>query len=394
MTTWRVPLSDVDYGAEEESAVLRVLRSRWLSMGPEVETFEREFAAFVGVRHAIAVSSGTAALHLALLALDVGPGDEVIQPAINFVAAANMTVAVGATPVFVDIVAPNEPTIDAAEVERAVTNRTVAVVAMHYGGHPCRIHQLRAVCGRHRLALVEDACHSIGASFRTCLPRSGLQAVGSAGDIGCFSFFANKNLVAGEGGMLTTDRDEIARRLRLLRSHGMTTLSWDRHHGHATSYDVVCHGYNYRLDEIHAALGRTQLRKLRTNNEKRQQRVLRYISCLEGLQDWEIPFQSFFEHAAHHLMVVLAPSRRVRDETVERLRSTGVQTSLHYRIVTSFAAFQSCRAEPLDVSRRFAECAITLPLFPGMPLSDVDVVCKIIQNVACCGTHRSGGNRT
>src|SRR5262249_2295938 len=272
LSEWRIPLSEPDYGVEEEAAVIRILQSKWLSMGPEVQRFEREFAGYIGVEHAVAVSSGTAALHLSYLALGVGPGDEIIQPAINFVASANMSVAVGAAPVFADILGLCEPTVDPADVESKITPRTKAVVVMHYGGYMCRMPEIAEICRRHDLALIEDACHSVGAHYRDPdrRPPHGRKA-GNLGDIGCFSFFSNKNLWTGEGGMVVTNRNDLAERLRLLRSHGMTTLTWDRHKGHARSYDVTLHGFNYRIDEIRAALGRVQLKKLERNNQLRKE---------------------------------------------------------------------------------------------------------------------------
>ena len=277
VTDWRVPLSDLDYGSEEATAVQRVIATKWLSMGPEVHAFEQEFAAMQEAKHALAVSSATAGLHLALLALGVGPGDEVIQPALNFVAAANMTVAVGATPVFADICSLDEPTIDPSEVERLISPRTKAVVVMHYGGSLCRMAELTELCAAHGIAIVEDACHAVGVAYHDARNRwpNGIMA-GSIGDISAFSFFSNKNIASGEGGMVVTNRADLAERVRLLRSHGMTTLTWDRHKGHAASYDVVNPGYNYRLDELHAALGRAQLGKLERNNQHRRDLLVSY----------------------------------------------------------------------------------------------------------------------
>jgi dTDP-4-amino-4,6-dideoxygalactose transaminase len=368
-------LSDLDYGAEEEAAVVRVLRSKWLSMGPEVEAFESEMASALGVSHALAVANGTAALHLAQLALGIGPGDEVIQPAINFVAAANTTIAVGATPVFADIVSVDEPTIDPAAVERLIGPRTRAVVVMHYGGYPCRLTELAELCSRHGLALVEDACHAVGATFRDVhgRPPHGAKP-GTVGDVGCFSFFSNKNLATGEGGMVVTPRADLASRLRMLRSHGMTTLTWDRHRGHASRYDVLAHGYNYRLDEIHAALGRCQLRKLPANNSRRGDLVSAYRREFAAIEGWTVPFAKHPGDSAYHLAVVVAPVPDMRDRAVERLRASGIQTSLHYPAVHTFTAFRMFPASGLDRSTAFASRAITLPLFPTMTLDQVNDV--------------------
>src|SRR5262245_36660725 len=266
---WRVPLADVAVDAELAEAALETVRSGWWSMGPRVEEFERAFAEFCRARHAVAVSSGTAALHLALLAAGCGPGDEVIVPSLTFVAVANVIVHTGADPVFCDIVGPDELNLDPEDIESAVTPRTKAVVPLHYGGFPCAMDALGELAARHELAVVEDAAHAPGATWRG-------RACGTLGLAGCFSFFANKNLPVGEGGMVVTDDDEVAGRLRLLRSHGMTTVTWDRHRGHASSYDVVTAGFNYRLDEMRAAVGLVQLRRLTQENASRGCIAARY----------------------------------------------------------------------------------------------------------------------
>jgi dTDP-4-amino-4,6-dideoxygalactose transaminase len=340
VTDWRVPLSDLDYGSEEADAVQRVIASKWLSMGQEVRAFEEEFAAMQEAKHALAVSSATAGLHLALLALGVGPGDEVIQPALNFVAAANMTVALGATPVLADICSLSEPTIDPTEVERMISPATKAIVVMHYGGNLCRMRQLTELCAARGIAIVEDACHAVGVQYHDAgnsWPH-GIMA-GSIGDISAFSFFSNKNIASGEGGMVVTNRDDLAERVRLLRSHGMTTLTWDRHKGHAGSYDVMNPGYNYRLDELHAALGRTQLQKLKPNNQRRRGLLRSYRDAAQSLSGWIMPFADRIEYSSGHLMVIVAPSPDIRERAVKMLRQSGIQSSMHYPCIGDFTAF-------------------------------------------------------
>jgi len=272
---WKIPLSDLDYGPEEEQAVLAVLRSKWLTMGEVTQQFEREFAAFTGSKYAFAVSNATVALHLAYSALGLVPGDEVITPSLTFVATSNAVLYTGATPVFADILGPDELTIDPADVERKITPRTKAIAVMHYGGYPCRMPAILDIARRHHLAVVEDAAHAPGASLDG-------RPLGAWGDAGCFSFFSNKNLATGEGGMIVTDRDDLAEAIRLQRSHGMTTLTYDRHKGHAYSYDVVALGCNYRIDELRSALGRVQLQKLPENNVRRRALTLKYWEALEG----------------------------------------------------------------------------------------------------------------
>lgn len=382
LTNWRVPLSDLDYGPEEELAVSRILKSGWLSMGPEVEAFEREFAEFVGVRHALAVANGTAALHLSYMALGIGLGDEVIQPAINFVAAANMTIAVGATPVFADITSLAEPLIDPQEIEDLITKRTKAVVVMHYGGYVADMNAIRQICDQHNLVLIEDACHAVGARCGEAdetYPRG--KMAGAIGDIGCFSFFSNKNLAIGEGGMVVTNRTDLAERLHRLRSHGMTSLSWDRHRGHARTYDVTLNGYNYRLDDLRAALARTQLAKLERNNSRRRELVLLYRHKLADHTDWIVPFSEHTGYSSAHLMVLLAPNENLRDRTVETLTSCGIQTSRHYPCVTDFSAYGHFQSLRLHRSLAFTRRNITLPLFPHLSTAAVGDICSKIRAI-------------
>lgn len=379
MPRWRIPLSDLAYGRSEEKAAIRVLRGRWLSMGPEVEAFEQEFASFVGSEHAVAVASGTAALHLSFLALGLGRGDEIIQPAINFVAAANMTLAAGATPVFADIVGFEEPTLDPDSVRRVMTPRTRAVIAMHYGGYPARMDELESICRERHLYLIEDACHAVGAHYRSRI-RLEERMVGALGDIACFSFFSNKNLAVGEGGMVTTSSEDLARRVARLRSHGMTTLTWDRHRGHANSYDVDVHGYNYRLDEMRAAIGRVQLRKLKQNNRRRNELTAAYRRELNGMPGWTFAFGDYSGDSSCHLAVVVAPDRSARDGVVQRLKSAGIQSSLHYPFLPHFTAFRSYRSAGLDRSIAFAERSVTLPLFPAMKESEVEQICALLHS--------------
>ncbi len=300
------------------------------------------------------------------LALGIGAGDEVIQPAINFVAAANTTVAVGATPVFADIVGLDEPTIDPAAVERLITPRTRAVVVMHYGGYPGRLAELtdalrtpwrrarRGCLPRGRCALSRSAAS---------VPPHGAQA-GTVGDIGCFSFFSNKNLATGEGGLVVTNRDDLAERLRLLRSHGMTTLTWDRHRGHAAAYDVVAHGYNYRLDELHAALGRVQSPKLPGNNARRARLADAYRRALRFARrlDRAVRGSSGRERLSPECRRCARPRDAGRGRRA--IESAGIQTSLHYPCVADFTAFASLGSAGLERSREFTSRAITLPSVP------------------------------
>jgi dTDP-4-amino-4,6-dideoxygalactose transaminase len=381
LVEWAIPLSDLDYDSEEMTAVQRVVASKWLSMGAEVQAFEREFAAMHEARHALAVANASAGLHLAFLALGLGRGDEIIQPALNFVAAANMTRAVGATPIFADIIDLNEPTIDPEHVERLATARTKAVVVMHYGGNLCRVKELAEFCRARGLVLIEDACHAVGARYQRLdqRPPHGAMA-GSIGDVSAFSFFSNKNMATGEGGMVVTNRDDVAERVRLLRSHGMNSLTWDRHKGHASSYDVVVNGYNYRLDELHAALGRTQLAKLIRNNERRRRLLEAYRDCLQSLSGWTLPFADSIDRSSGHLMVIVAPTPELRTKAVNALREARIQSSLHYPCISDFSAFQNGRSSSVPLTQQFTQRAITLPLFPTMSVDQVTHIVACLRS--------------
>lgn len=375
MTEWQVVLSDLAYGSEENAAVLRVLASGWLSSGPEVASFEQEFAMAVGTTDAVAVSSATAALHVSLVAAGVQPGDEVVQPALNFVAAANMTVACGGTPVFADIASLDEPTVTRETVEPLLTDRTKAVVVMHYGGTAAEMDGLVLLCAERGIALIEDACHAVGTTYGASWSAEPSKPVGSLGAISCFSFFSNKNLATGEGGMVATNDRKVAATCRQLRSHGMTTMSWQRHQGHAYSYDVAVNGFNYRMDELHAALGRAQLASLPKNNAARIARLDRYRRHLPD--GWSMPFASSQRPTSGHLAVVLAPTGAARNAARASMARAKVQTSFHYPLITNFTAFANGESD-LPVSDEFCLRALTIPLHPNLSPADQDLVLSVL----------------
>jgi dTDP-4-amino-4,6-dideoxygalactose transaminase len=366
---WRVPLSDLVVDDEIASAVEDAVRSGWWSMGPRVEAFERAFAEFCGCEHAFAVANGTAALHLALVAAGIREGDEVLLPSLTFVAGANSVRHARATPVFCDIVGADDLTISPIDVERSIGPATRAVMVMHYGGHPCRMDEILEIARRHEIVVIEDSAHAPGAT------RYG-RVCGTFGSIGCFSFFSNKNLPTGEGGMVVTDDDVLADRLRLLRSHGMTTLTWERHRGHAHAYDVVAEGFNYRLDEIRAAIGLVQLRRVRAETESRARIVDRYRRALHGVNGLTMPFSEAGDAVpAHHLAVVLLPSGMPRAAVRDRLTRAGIQTSVHYPPIHTFTHYAGCTPHrPLPNTAAVTERLLTLPLFPHMSYDDVSAV--------------------
>jgi dTDP-4-amino-4,6-dideoxygalactose transaminase len=374
---WRIPLSDIDFGAEEEQAVLEVIRSRWLTMGAVTQQFEQEFAGYVRSKHAIAVTNATAALHLACVAAGLGPGDEVIVPSLTFVATANAVRYTGATPVFADIEGEQSLNISPWAIEACLTSRTRAVLVVHYGGYACDMPVILALAAEHGLTVIEDAAHAVGSELAG-------RMLGTWGAMGCFSFFSNKNMTTGEGGMLTTDDDTLAERLRILRSHGMTSLTWDRHKGHAWSYDVVDLGYNYRIDEIRSALGRAQLRKLEHNNQTRRALSRLYHELLSELcPSVGVPFQSHPGISACHLLPVLLPAGTRREAVMEQMKARGVQTSIHYPPIHQFQAYRerlSQNGYALHVTENAAAREVTLPLSPGLSESDVTLVVEALRD--------------
>jgi dTDP-4-amino-4,6-dideoxygalactose transaminase len=383
---WRYPLSDIDLGREEERKVLKVLRSRWLSSGPVTERFEKAFSEYLGVGYAIAVSNGTAALHLALACLGLKEEDEIILPSLTFVATANAVLYVGAKPVFADIVSLDNFNISPQEIEKKITKRTKAILAMHYGGYPCDMKSIMGIARRHGLFVIEDAAHAPGAEYQR-------EKCGMIGDIGCFSFFSNKNLVTGEGGMVVTHNKELAERVRRMRSHGMETLSWDKFHGHLSAYDIEQLGYNYRTTEIQSALGLVQLKKLDRNNRKRKELVETYRKELQEVKGISIPFLQFKGHPSYHLFPILVRNEQealsfiLRDKLMEGLRNFKIQTSVHYPPVHLFSLYRKnfgFRKGMLPKTEEVSRREVTLPLHPRMNVKDVKWIANKVKEAMRC----------
>jgi len=370
---YSIPLFDVCFDEAEVRAVAETVKSGWISMGRNVRRLEEEMSARLGGYEVVAVSSCTAALHLAMVVSGIGPGDEVIVPSITFVATANAVRYVGATPVFADIISIEKPTLDPEDVRRKLTERTRAVVLVHYAGFPCEMGELLALGHEHGLAVIEDAAHAIDVPW-------GQGKLGALGDLGCFSLFANKVITAGEGGFVVTRDPRVAERLRLLRSHGMTTVSWDRARGHATSYDVVAVGYNYRMDDIRAALALAQLEKLDGILERRAELRGLYCRLLAGVPGLVVPFHENEGASANYIFpVVLEAGDVARRERVRNwLKEAGIQTSVHYPAIHRFAVYRSGQALP--ESERFADLEITLPLYNSLHKEQVEYVVDSLQS--------------
>lgn len=375
MTDWKIPLADLEIDEEEIEAVNRIMRSRWLTMGPQTEEFERSFARYHAVQHAVAVSSGTAALHLAYAAVGVSPGDEIVMPSLTFVATANAALMCGAKPVFAEIIDLEEPTIDPRHVNSLITSRTRAIVAVHYAGYPCRSAELADIAQRRGVALIEDCAHAPGLLV-------GERHLGTWGTAGCFSFFSNKNMTTGEGGMVVSDDSAVAERIRRLRSHGMTSGTWKRHHERPQDYDVLEPGWNYRTDEIRAAIGLVQLRKLAEGNRRRAEITRSYREQLRGVNLVGVAFEARAGVTAAHILPLLANDSATRLTVVGALADAGVQTSHHYPPIHLFSHYRErfgyCEGM-LPKTELFSACEATLPLYTSMRGGDIEYVTSTVR---------------
>ncbi len=372
---WKIPLFELNYDTAESSAVMAVLDSQWLTMGEQINSFEHEFSNFLGGSvHSIAVTNCTAALHMAMLLAEVGKGDEVIIPALTFIADANVVAMTGATPVLADSVSYDDWNVSAETIAEKITAKTKAVIVVHFAGYPCEMDEIIALCDERNLLLIEDVAHAPGATYKG-------KACGTLGDIGCFSFFTNKNLSIGEGGMFVTTDSDINQKARYLRSHGMTTLTLDRHKGRAISYDVAQPGLNYRMDEMRAALGLVQLRKLPQNNQQRGELVQRYGDLLADVKGVSVPFLEMHDiEASYHIFPILLDASIDRIAVIEALKKDGIQSSIHYPSFREFTAYKAMDFPATPIADEISQRELTLPLYPNMTFTQLDLV---VESLIC-----------
>ena len=379
--TEKVPFARPMIGEEEIAEVVDTLRSGWLTTGPKTRALEEAFARYVGVPHALGTSACTGALHLALAALGVAPGDEVILPTMTFAATANVVVHCGATPVFVDV-HPGTLCLDLDEVAARVTPRTRGVICVHYAGRPCDVGALRRLCDECGLWLVEDAAHAVGAFSRG-------RAVGSFGDAAGFSFYANKNLTTGEGGMMTTDSEQLLAKARTLRLQGMTRDVFRRSQNDLPSwrYEIVAAGYKYAMTDIEAAIGIHQLAKLPSFQDTRHHLAVRYDAGLAGLPGLSLPAAPAPDMVhAYHLYVVRISraGRRDRDAVFAGLAARNIEASVHFVPLHLQPYFQEAWGYKQGQFPR-AEAAfreiLSLPLHAGMHDDDQDRVIEAIEEL-------------
>jgi dTDP-4-amino-4,6-dideoxygalactose transaminase len=374
-----IPFYVPSVGEEEIEAVAATLRSGWLTTGPQAVQFEEEFAAYVGAANAVACSSGTAALHLALRGMGIGPGDEVITSPYTFVASTEVVLYLGAKPVFVDI-DPRTLNIDPAAMEAAVTPDTRAILPIHVAGYPCEMDPIMDAAADHGLGVLEDAAHALPASYRG-------RRVGSIGTATAFSFYATKNLTTGEGGMVTTDNPAVANKMRTLRLHGISGDAWKRYmKGGRWFYEVVDQGYKYNLPDIQAAMGRVQLRRLDQLDQARRRLDRRYRDALTDSPVVLPPEENADHRPSFHLFVIrLDPAGTQWDRAafIEALRERGISTSVHFIPVHLHPYYRDMgyRRGMFPAAEAAFDAAVSLPFYPAMPDSSVDYLLDTVRTL-------------
>ena len=357
-------VSEPILGEEEKAALAAVIDSGWVTMGDRVQEFEQAFARLHEAEDSIAVGSCTAALHLILHALGIGPGDEVLVPSLTFVATANSVLYVGARPVFVDIESPQAPLMSLEDAEAKCTARTKAVIVVHFGGYLAHRDAWQSFARRKGLLLIEDAAHA-----------PGLPAAGTFGEAAAFSFYGNKNMTTAEGGAVIARSRSLRETIRRARSHGMTSGTRQRLDSRSPDYDVTILGFNYRMDELRAAVGLAQLKRLPEWNDIRRRLSLHYRQLIAGhCPSVMVPFSDPWP-SAHHLMPVVLPTAVNRQAVIDRLRKRGIQTTVHYPPVHRLTLYNDLYPDShLPQTEEFARRELTLPLHPRMTPETVELV--------------------
>lgn len=377
----QIPFHRADLGEEEVQAVADVIRSGWLTMGAKTFEFEKQFAHYVGASHAIAVSSCTAALHLALEAVGVKHGDEVLVPTTTFTATAEVVTYFGARPVFVDV-DPNMMNLDPVDAERRITPRTKAIIPVHLAGTPCDMREIAEIARRHGIRVIEDAAHALPSSYHT-------QKVGSISDLTAFSFYATKTLTTGEGGMITTEDAECAKRLQVMRLHGIARDAWKRYSAEGSwFYEVLEAGYKYNLTDLQAALGLAQLAKCDAMFAGRQRVAERYTEAFEGIAALQVPSVPDDRTTSWHLYILrLNPDglRIDRNQFIRELADRGVSTSVHFIPLHLQPVYQrdfGYKAGDYPVAEREFQRSLSLPIYSSMREEEIEYVISCVLEVA------------
>jgi len=370
---YNIPLFKLNFDEKEIDAVSETIRSQWISTGPKCEELEKLFQDMLNVKYAVSLTNCTAALHLACILCDIKEGDEVLCPSLTFAASVNCIRYVGATPIFCDVVGPDHLNIDPKEIEKNITKKSKAIIVVHMAGFPAKMAEIMAIANKYNLKVIEDACHGPLSEYKG-------KKLGTIGDIGCFSFFSNKNISTGEGGMMITNNEEMAKKARLLRSHGMTTMSYERATGHATSYDILELGYNYRMDDIRASIGVVQMKKLSDDLKKRINVRKRYIEQLSKVKGIAVPFADNTEFVSNYILpIVLKNSTsEKRDRIRENLHAAGIQTSVHYPAVHKFSIYSQYKAT-LPKTEYITDNEITLPMYGSLTNDEIDFIVETLN---------------
>lgn len=373
--SYKIPLFDLNFDEKETDAAIETIKSKWISTGPKTIEFENKFAHMLKVNYALALSNCTVALHLALKLTGIQSGDEVICPSLTFVATCNAIRYVDAIPIFADVISAEDPTINPEEIQRLITPKTKAIVVMHYGGFACDMERIMEIAKANDLRVIEDACHAPLSEYK------GMK-LGTIGDVGCFSFFSNKNISTGEGGMIVTNNEEYFNRAKFLRSHGMTTLSYERSKGHSTTYDVVEFGYNYRMDDIRASIGIVQLNKIEQDLQQRADVRKWYIESLKECKDIIIPFENQKSFSSNYIfpIVLKNASAERRDSVRDKLGQAGIQTSVHYPAVHHFSTYKEFYRN-LEMTDKLAASFITLPMYSKLSRNQVEYICEKLKAI-------------
>ncbi len=368
--TTMLPFSRPSIGEDEIREVTEVLRSGWITTGPRTVQFEKDFAAYVGAKHALALSSGTAALHCAYWALDLKPGDEILCPSLTWPSTTNMVLALGAKVVFADIDRDTRQ-IDPKDVAKKITKKTRAIVPVHFAGAPADLDALKAIAGK-KIRIIEDAAHSAGTEYKG-------KRIGSHGNAAIYSFHPIKDITTGEGGMLTTDDDKLAERVKLFKFHGVSRDAWKAYGSAATAhYDTVLPGFKYNLTDIASALGIHQLRRLDGFIARRQTIAQRYLAGLAGVQGLGLPAAPSYAHRhAWHLFTVLV---EMRDEFMAKLKEQNIGSGLHFEAVHRTSLYKK-GAKKLPHTDHVCSRILSLPLFPDMTDQDADDVIAAVRRL-------------
>jgi dTDP-4-amino-4,6-dideoxygalactose transaminase len=385
----QIPFHRPSIGPDEENEVIDTLRSGWITTGPKAKRFESEFAKHLGARNALAVAHCTGALHLALFAIGIGPGDEVITTPFTFTATAEVMAYVGARPVFVDI-DPGTFNINPARIEEALEsgdhNSVRAILPVHFGGLPCDMDRIMSIARRYNLKVVEDAAHAVGAAQH--LEGRGMTKIGVIGDITCFSFYATKNITSAEGGMITTEDDALASKMAIASLHGMDRDAWKRYDASGSwFYEIHDLGFKYNLSDVHAAIGLAQLRRIDQLTARRQAIGRAYNDAFCHEESLQIPYTGpGTEHAWHLYVLRLKPEllRIGRGQFVELLRARGVGTSVHCIPLNQMEYYQTrygYRRGDFPVAEDVYSRCLSLPIYPSMSDHDIAYVIDAVRSI-------------